>query len=110
MEVEKKRNHEIQIMNLMVRIYCKGNHGKRKELCPECEELLSYATLRTQKCPFMAEKTFCSACKVHCYNPKMRQKVKEVMKYAGPRMMYHHPIIAIHHALVTLKGKRKHKS
>lgn len=109
MDIEKKRQHEIEIMDVMIRIYCKGNHKTKGGLCPECEELFNYATARTQKCPFMAEKTFCSACKVHCYQPKMREKVCMVMKYSGPRMMLHHPILAIRHALVTLKEVRRGK-
>ena len=113
MNVEEKRQHEQQIIGLMVRVYCRGKHKKgtcqknEHGLCEECQNLLDYAMVRTQKCPFMATKTFCSACKVHCYTPAMREKVREVMQYAGPRMMLYHPIIAWKHCFVTLRENYK---
>ena len=67
----------------MIGIYCRGVHGtKRGELCEACRQLQAYADLRTEKCPFMETKTFCSACKVHCYSKEMQEKICEVMKYA----------------------------
>ena len=80
----------------MIQIYCKKKHGT-KELCPECTELLQYASERSQKCPFMETKTFCSNCMVHCYKPVMREKIREVMRFSGPRMIFHHPFMAVHH-------------
>jgi hypothetical protein len=29
----------------------------------------------------------------------MQQRIRDVMRYAGPRMLYHHPIAAIRHML-----------
>lgn len=115
MDIEKKRQHEQQILELMIRIYCKGNHKKqrrnikRKQLCPECQKLADYALLRTQKCPFMATKTFCSACKVHCYTPQYQAEIKKVMKYAGPRMLIPHPVLTLKHGLITFKAIRAKK-
>lgn len=110
MDINQKRQHEQDIVKLMIQIYCRGNHKdcrNKKELCKECGELLEYARIRTQKCPFMATKTFCSACRVHCYAPEKREKIKSVMKYAGPRMMLYHPVMAVKHGMVTLSGKRE---
>ncbi len=42
---------------------------------------------------------FCSKCPIHCYKPKMREHIREVMRYSGPRMIFYHPIIAIKHML-----------
>lgn len=106
-DVEKKRAQEMKMMGQMVRIYCRGKHHQKKGLCPQCQELLDYAHLRTQKCPFMATKTFCSACKVHCYSPQMKENVREVMRYSGPRMLLCHPIPAIRHCIVTIREMRK---
>ena len=100
-----KREKEQKVVELMIGVYCKGRHGYKKELCPKCQELLEYARLRTEKCPFMETKSFCSACKVHCYTKDKRVQIKDVMRYAGPRMLYSHPIMAVKHAFVTLKGK-----
>lgn len=110
MNAEQKREQERQVISQMIRIYCRGKHGQKKGLCSDCSQLLEYADFRTQKCPFMETKTFCSACKVHCYSPQMREKIKNVMGYSGPRMLLYNPPMAIRHMLVTLSGKRKAKS
>lgn len=107
--IEKKRQDEQRVMDRMIRIYCRGKHHQKKELCEECSRLKEYADYRTQKCPFMETKTFCSACKVHCYTPQMREKVRQVMKYSGPRMLLYHPPMAIKHVAVTLSAKRKER-
>lgn len=107
MDVSKKREKEKKILQSMITVYCRGKHRFGKVLCPECRKLLDYVLYRTEKCPFMETKTFCSACKVHCYSREMQMKMKEVMKYAGPRMIYHHPLLAISHIWVTIKGRRK---
>ena len=78
-------------------------------LCPECRQLHDYALTRIDKCPFMETKTFCSACKVHCYKPEMREKIRAVMRWAGPRMLPVHPVLSIRHAALTLRSKREAK-
>ncbi|NLI41101.1 MAG: nitrous oxide-stimulated promoter family protein [Caldisericales bacterium] len=86
-----------QTIGFMVRVYCRGKHKRHDALCHECEQLLDYANKRLSKCPFGDSKTSCKKCKVHCYEKGMREKVRKVMKYAGPRMFLHHPILAILH-------------
>jgi hypothetical protein len=54
----------------------------------------------------MESKTFCSNCKVHCYKPEMREKIREVMRFSGPRMILHHPITSIRHVIESNKEKR----
>ncbi len=88
---------EKQIIGFMMEIYCHGNHKIHDNLCPECKQLLDYANKKLSKCPFGNSKTSCKRCKVHCYEKGMREKVRKVMKYAGPRMFLHHPFAAISH-------------
>ena len=76
-------------------------------LCPDCQALMNYSQQRAEKCPFMENKTFCSACPVHCYRPEMRQKIREVMKFSGPRMLLYHPVLALRHVAVTMQEKMK---
>ena len=66
-------------------------------LCPECAELLAYARLRLEKCRYGADKPTCANCETHCYRPAMREKVREVMRYSGPRMLKLHPVLAVAH-------------
>jgi len=90
---------EKQTIRAMVGIYCRGHHGTAGELCPECEEFLSYALGRLDHCPFGTIKPTCAKCRVHCYKPAMRAKVKQIMAYAGPRMMLRRPLLALRHWL-----------
>ena len=106
MNAEKKRLREKQTVTEMIRLYCRKKHGGRG-LCPECAALAEYARLRSDKCPFMAEKTFCSNCRVHCYKPEMREKIREVMRFSGPRMIFTHPIAAVRHVFETKREKRR---
>lgn len=109
-DVQSKREREKAMVSQMIALYCKKNHkalAKTDGLCPECRELDAYARMRSEKCPFMETKTFCSNCKVHCYKPDMRQKIREVMRFAGPRMIFIHPVAAIRHVVETKKEKKR---
>lgn len=106
--IEKKREREKKTVSEMIALYCRKNHGTKKgELCRECGDLRDYAVMRSDKCPFMENKTFCSNCKVHCYKPEMREKIRRVMRYSGPRMIFHHPIMAFRHVIECKKEKRR---
>ena len=100
-----KREQEKETIEYMIRYYCHKKH-KEKGLCEECSRLLEYANQRIDKCPFMESKTFCSNCKVHCYNKDMREKIREVMRYAGPRMLLHKPIMALRHVYYERKERK----
>ena len=106
-KIEKKREREKQMVSQMIALYCKKQHHSRSGLCEECAALDTYARMRSEKCPFMETKTFCSNCKVHCYKPEMREKIREVMRFSGPRMLFHHPVAAIRHVVETKKEKKK---
>ena len=87
----------------MISIYCKGNHNTNDNLCDDCSSLLDYAFKRIDKCPVKESKTTCAKCTVHCYKPDMREKVRGVMRYSGPRMLYHHPVKTLLHYAHGLK-------
>ena len=105
--VQDKREQEKRVVGLMIKLYCKKKHHTKDSLCAECAQLEEYARLRSDKCPFMETKTFCSNCKVHCYKPDMREQIREVMRFSGPRMMFHHPILAIRHVIESKKEKKR---
>lgn len=87
---------EQRIITEMVHLYCLKKHHSRN-LCPECESLLDYALKRLEHCPFQDLKSFCSHCPIHCYKPDMRKRVQEVMRFSGPRMLFHHPFLLMKH-------------
>ena len=106
-DLAKKRAKEQRIVDEMIALYCKRHHaGKRdgKRLCPECAELSAYARKRSECCPFMENKTFCSNCATSCYTPTMRERIREVMRYAGPRMPLHHPALALWYLVCKKRG------
>ena len=106
MDVQTKREREKELVSQMIALYCRRKHGG-KALCPDCEALDSYARRRSDKCPFMETKTFCSNCRVHCYRPEMRERIRAVMRFSGPRMIFHHPVIALRHVIETRREKRR---
>lgn len=94
---------EKKVVATMIAVYCQHREGNPKgNLCPSCRALLAYAHRQLNRCPFGEQKTFCSGCKIHCYQPEMRQKIKAVMRYAGPRMLLYHPLIALRHLGTSL--------
>jgi hypothetical protein len=102
-----KLEREKKTLLAMLRIYCRNHHGSTgKQLCPDCQQLREYADQRLQKCPFGAEKGPCSQCEIHCYKPEMRERIRDVMRYSGPRMLSSHPVLAMAHLI----KERKHKS
>lgn len=91
---------EKETIDAMVRLYCRHHHGEgHKDLCKDCRELLAYAAKRLSHCPFQANKPTCGKCTVHCYKPLLRERIRRVMRFAGPRMIWHHPIMALRHLI-----------
>jgi hypothetical protein len=103
MFTNKRMKREASTIEAMIRIYCRDHHGTNENLCKECNQLLQYAFVRLKNCPFQEKKTTCGKCPIHCYKPGMRNKIREVMRYVGPRILLHHPIMGIMHTLDSLR-------
>ena len=88
---------EKQTVAAMVRLYCAAHHPEGQGRCAECGALLAYAHARLDACPYAADKPTCKACPVHCYKPEPREAMKGIMRFAGPRMVWRHPWLAIVH-------------
>jgi hypothetical protein len=95
---------EWKTMIAMTKIYCRDHHHQGDGLCSECEQFLTYANTRLERCRFGPEKPTCAKCPVHCYQRERREQVRVIMRYAGPRMMWEHPIMSVRH---WLDGFRK---
>lgn len=106
----KRIERERLTIGVMIDLYCEKNHGSTL-LCGECSELKDYAYQRLLLCPFEDEKPVCSNCTVHCYKPDMRLRVKEVMRFSGPRMLTKHPFLAVMHLIDEkfIKPRTLHK-
>jgi len=104
------RREERTIAAMLV-IYCRDHRHqpgrpvrRADQLCLDCGELLAYADERLRGCRYGAAKPTCANCPVHCYRPAMRERIREVMRYSGPRMLRRHPVLAVAH---VAKGRRK---
>ncbi len=62
--------------------------------------------MKYHRCLFGEDKPVCTVCPVHCYTRKYREKIKTIMRYSGPRMILHHPLMAIDHLLLEQRSKR----
>lgn len=100
--MDKRVEEEKAVVEQMIRLYCRRKEG-HNALCPECRELLDYASSRLERCRYGGKKPTCKKCPIHCYRPEMKERIKAVMRWAGPRMMLYHPAAAIKHLLRDLK-------
>lgn len=98
--MQPRQTRELKTVKAMIEIYCCDNHRETTSgLCEDCGELAAYAEKRLVSCPFQQDKPSCGKCTIHCYKPDMKQRIIDVMRYSGPRMILHHPILAIAHLL-----------
>lgn len=97
--IPKRIAREKKTVAAMIGVFCRSRHGTPSGLCAECDELHRYAMARLDRCPFGEDKPTCAPCPIHCYKPHLRERIREVMKFAGPRMLWRHPLLAIRHVL-----------
>lgn len=93
-----RRARELKTLMAMIILYCRHRH-EGEPLCVECTALARYAERRLERCIFGDAKPTCSNCVVHCYRADMRERVREVMRWAGPRMLFRHPVLAVRHMI-----------
>ena len=95
---------EVRTFEAMLALFCRDRHGGgRGALCAECDELGAYARERLARCPYGPGKPACNLCPIHCYRPEMRERVREMMRHAGPRMLLHRPVLALFHLLLDAR-------
>ncbi|KQC09850.1 MAG: hypothetical protein APR62_13080 [Smithella sp. SDB] len=92
---------DIKTAKLMIDLYCRDHHSSINGPCRKCSNLFDYVEKRIEKCQFKENKPRCSKCPAHCYNQDMREHIRAVMKYSGPRMLYRHPILTVKHYLTN---------
>jgi hypothetical protein len=96
----KHQKKDIRLLGKFIEVYCEGRHGGasrsttplpeelgERSLCQECAAFLEYAVAKRIKCPLESEKPTCKHCRIHCYDTQRREKVREIMGYAGRKLM-----------------------
>ncbi len=98
--ITRQQKKDIKLLGKFVEVYCSAKHrdvecshitlpaglGERT-ICLECSSFLEYAITKRLNCPLEAEKPTCKHCRIHCYDGVRREKVREIMSYAGRRLM-----------------------
>lgn len=115
---DREVRRDTRLLGDFAAIYCRGVHSKAvrgplvsdgaalgvygrtaPRVCVECGDLLRYAEQRRAACP-KDPKPFCSNCDTHCYKSDMRERVREVMRYSGPRSMFtRHALAGVKHLI-----------
>ena len=104
---EKHLDRELLTITKMMEIYCSAHHDNSDGLlCEECSEFLNYAATRLKKCPYGEDKPTCANCPIHCYKPERKAQARIIMRFSGPRMLLHHPLLVIAHKLDGLRKAR----
>jgi len=95
-----KETKDLRLLALFTQIYCKHHHAGRAlvkadldlpatdsyHYCAACAEFLTYAFERRRRCP-LDPKPSCKHCQVHCYRPGHREKVREIMRFSGKKLI-----------------------
>ena len=97
---------EMNTIQAMISLFCRKEHHA-EQLCSSCRELFDYSISRLELCRYRNKKPACSHCNIHCYKPEMRNRMKQVMRFSGPRMLLYHPCFVIRRLIsVILSSKR----
>ncbi|TEW55388.1 nitrous oxide-stimulated promoter family protein [Psychromonas sp. RZ22] len=96
---------ELKTISAMTELYCQAHHGsKPSQQCEECAALVTHAHQKLDRCVYGEHKPACKECPIHCYKPERRKQAQVIMRYAGPKMLLKHPILAIRH-LIKARNK-----
>jgi hypothetical protein len=105
----RRLRREEKTIRVMIALDCRHHHdgagrapaieSSGAPLCGECAVLFTYARLKLVGCRFGRRKPTCARCTVHCYRRDMRERIRVVMRYSGPRMITRHPLLALAHLL-----------
>lgn len=95
-KASRRLERERRTVRAMVELYCAAHHGT-DGLCAACGALADYADRRLDRCPYGPDKPTCVNCPIHCYRAEPREQMRAVMRFAGPRMLRTHPVLAVFH-------------
>ncbi|WP_458777608.1 nitrous oxide-stimulated promoter family protein [Desulforhopalus sp. 52FAK] len=96
----KRLVREKKTIQALLSLYCRHHHpSKSDQLCTECKTVFDYAIKRLSACPLQNNKPTCANCIIHCYSKDMQNKIRRIMRYSGPRLIFKHPILAICHII-----------
>lgn len=92
---DNRISSEKHTLERMIGLYCRLNHANK--MCVDCQEVLDYGLYRLECCRYGNGKPACSKCHTHCYKPVMRERIRKIMRFSGPRMIIYYPVDFIKH-------------
>lgn len=92
---------ELQTIEAMTALYCGHFHVENE--CHQCKQFIRYAEQKLDRCVYGEDKPACKHCPIHCYKPEQKNQAREIMRYAGPKMLFKHPMLAIRHLIKATK-------
>lgn len=98
-----KLKTELITIEKMTKLYCLQHHQQKVEQCRSCQDFINYAAKKLDRCVYGQNKPACKQCPIHCYKPAEKQLAQRIMRYAGPKMLFKHPILAIKHLIKSQK-------
>ncbi len=100
----RRLQRDVAILAKFVGVYCKHRHREAGKaplrfggracpwtfdwppLCGPCRKLLAHGVVKRLRCPY-DPKPSCRKCPAHCYAPKYRAAMREVMRFSGRRLV-----------------------
>ncbi len=102
---QAKLAKDLRTLELFIRTYCRHRHGNIERtvprlkgfdfealglrltpLCEDCLKLLCHAFVKRAHCPLTGRPS-CKRCATHCFAPAYRERIREVMRYSGRRLV-----------------------
>ena len=99
--MDPRLEREHRTVAALIRIYCRSRHSAGPELCAGCSDLQRYVAERMAHCVLHHAKPTCVACAVRCFAPPQQAHIRAVLRYAGPRLFWRHPVRAFWHYFDT---------
>ncbi len=103
--MDRRLRRDLRTLALFISMFCRARHKARRrtavvarnldvekvvggplELCPECTKLLLHSWVKRQTCPY-DPKPACKHCPSHCYHPRYRSQIRQVMRDSGRRLL-----------------------
>ena len=99
--ITPRLNIEFKTIKSMTMIFCQKHHNQSSPQCDECQTFVNYAHEKLDRCPYGEIKPACNKCPIHCYKKIEREQARTIMRFAGPRMLWKHPILTLKHFLAV---------
>ena len=96
-------------LEAMGRIFCSSRHkdaGKDEAwLCAQCRDTIEFTLERTAACPY-GHVGNCQNCDIHCQQGEARERIREIMRFAAPRMTFLHPLMTAEYLRKKIRTRR----